>query len=104
MNGMQDMGGMHGFGPVDPNATSSFKADWEKRVYGINMISLMQGAYNIDKTRYYMEDVPPDVYLTISYWQRWASMIERLYTESGVLSTEEIDLKCATLAAEDSHG
>src|SRR4051794_37112976 len=97
------MGGMHRFGSVDPKATGTFKADWEKRVYGMNMLSLMQGAYNIDKTRYYMEDVPPDVYLSISYWQRWAWMIERLYTEAGVLTKDEIDRKCAQLEQELKH-
>jgi hypothetical protein len=103
MNGIHDMGGMHGFGPVDSDAETSFKADWEKRVYGVNMISLMQGAYNIDKTRFYMENVAPATYVTISYWDRWLQMIERLYVEAGVLTTEEIDARCAHLRTEDGR-
>ena len=34
MNGVHDLGGLHGFGPVDPGASTNrcFTTDWEKRV------------------------------------------------------------------------
>ena len=85
MNGIHDMGGMHGFGPVDPNYETGFEHDWQKRVYGINSLSLMQRAYNIDKTRFYMENHTPLVYLGMGYWERWLGMIEKLYAEAGVV-------------------
>lgn len=86
MDGIHDMGGMHGFGPVDPDYETVFAREEYKRVYGINMLSIMQRAYNIDKTRYYMENVSPVEYLTTPYWERWLGMIERLYAEQGVTS------------------
>jgi len=99
MNGIHDMGGMDGFGPVDPQYQRTFAADWEKRVFGVNMMSLMEGVYNIDTTRYYMENVPPAAYLQQDYWVRWLSMIERLLIEKGVLTKAEIDARQEILRA-----
>jgi len=84
MDGIHDMGGMHGFGPVDPSYETVFEREEYKRIYGINMLSILQRAYNIDKTRYYMENVSPAVYLATPYWERWLRMVERLYAELGV--------------------
>ncbi|GLH80737.1 hypothetical protein SSBR45G_56460 [Bradyrhizobium sp. SSBR45G] len=47
-------------------------------------MTLKQRAYNIDKTRYYMDNVRSSFYLTTPYWERWLGMIERLYAELGV--------------------
>lgn len=84
VDGVHDMGGFHGFGRVETTNESTFKSEAEKRVYAMNMLSLMQRVYNIDKTRFYMENVPPADYLWGNYWERWLGMVERLYAEAGV--------------------
>jgi nitrile hydratase subunit beta len=84
MDGIHDMGGFHGFGPVDPKNEVTFANDAERRIYAMNMLSIMQGVYNIDKTRYYMENVHPARYLGTSYWERWVGMVETLYAEHGI--------------------
>ena len=36
MNGAQDMGGEHGFGPIDPEAGEPvFHAEWERRAFAL---------------------------------------------------------------------
>ncbi len=38
MNGAQDMGGMHGFGAVEPEPNEPvFHADWEKRAFALTL-------------------------------------------------------------------
>lgn len=90
MDGIHDMGGYHGFGAVNPRYETTFANVYQKRVYAMNMLSIMQGVYNIDKTRYYMENVPPAEYLGADYWERWLGMVEKLYAEAGV--TPETDV------------
>jgi nitrile hydratase len=90
MDGIHDMGGMHGFGKVDPDYETVFSREEYKRVYGVNMLSIIQGVYNIDKTRYYMENASPIDYLTTPYWERWLGMIEKLYAELGVIEGKDL--------------
>ena len=38
MNGGQDLGGVHGFGPVEPEQNEPvFHADWEKRAFALTL-------------------------------------------------------------------
>src|SRR5882672_6762023 len=48
VNGVHDMGGMHGFGPIRPRQNEeAFHAEWEKRVPGLDAASRLHGVYNI---------------------------------------------------------
>ena len=50
MNGVHDMGGMHGFGPVEREENDPpFHAAWEGRIAGINRSAQARGIYNIDE-------------------------------------------------------
>ena len=50
MNGVHDMGGMHGFGPIVREANEPlFHAAWEARVFGIEELS--DDFFNIDAFR-----------------------------------------------------
>ena len=41
MNGVHDLGGMHGFGPIDlgPYGQATIHADWERRLVGIEELT-----------------------------------------------------------------
>ena len=78
MNGVHDMGGMHGFGPVEPEPNEPpFHEAWEGRVLALQRALSYAGAWNIDMSRYAQERLPPRVYLTVSYYKRWALGMER---------------------------
>ena len=48
MNGAQDMGGKHGFGPVEPEPNEPvFHAEWEKRAFALTLAMGMPGGWNI---------------------------------------------------------
>ncbi len=60
MNGAQDMGGVHGFGPVEPEPNEPvFHAEWEKRAFALTLAMAMPGQWNIDMSRFARENREP---------------------------------------------
>ena len=72
MNGIHDMGGMQGFGPVEPEANEPvFHHTWEGRALALNRAMGYARLWNIDMSRAAIEKMPPDLYLTRSYYAKW---------------------------------
>jgi len=91
MNGVHDMGGMHGFGKVEPEADEPpFHAGWEGRVLAMQRAMSFTGAWTIDMSRAAQERLPADVYLSVSYYHRWALGMERNVVEQGLVDSDEI--------------
>ncbi|HVX91968.1 MAG TPA: nitrile hydratase subunit beta [Xanthobacteraceae bacterium] len=91
MNGVHDMGGMHGFGPVEPEANEPvFHADWEARAFALTRAMAYTGAWNIDESRVSREVLPPHVYLGSSYYARWTLGLEILLREHGLVDADEL--------------
>src|SRR3954451_11350548 len=98
MNGPHDMGGMHGFGRVEPEENEPvFHADWEKTVFGIAGALRGRGLINIDESRHAIERMPPADYLGSSYYARWLAGYERLVVEKGIVTEEELQARIALL-------
>lgn len=89
MNGGQDLGGMQGFGPViqEPNEPY-FHADWEARVLGMVLAAGPLGLWNIDIGRHARETIPPQDYLTFSYYQIWLAGLEKLIARNHLLDKD----------------
>ena len=86
MNGAHDMGGTHGFGPVEPERDEPwFHAEWERRVFALTIAMGASGEWNIDMSRFAREDRPPPDYLSKTYYELWLAGLERLLAERGVL-------------------
>lgn len=96
MNGVHDMGGMHGFGTV-PKDPAAFHADWEKTAYVMNKLLRLQGEYNIDEYRHSVERMDPAAYLGATYFERWFTGVEQLLLEKNILDPEEIEQRLAAL-------
>jgi nitrile hydratase subunit beta len=81
---VNDVGGMTGFGPVtvEPDEPP-FHADWEARVYALNVAMVRRGVYNLDQFRDAIERMPPAEYLAASYYERWLVAIESLTADAG---------------------
>ena len=77
MNGVHDMGGMHGMGAVAPEKDEPvFHEEWEARVYALTrVVRAGAGRWNIDAGRYEIERLPPAEYLRMSYYERWAARL-----------------------------
>ena len=76
-NSVHDMGGMHGFGPVEAEPNEPvFHADWEKRVLAMQRAMGFTGLWTIDGGRASLENLPPVTYLASSYYERWFRGLE----------------------------
>jgi nitrile hydratase len=98
MNGVHDMGGMHGFGPVLAEANRHpGRAEWEHRADAILRAMLAGGLANIDEARHAIERLPPADYLAASYYERWLQAFERLLVEKGVVTADAVAGRMARL-------
>jgi nitrile hydratase len=91
MNGVHDMGGMDGFGKVEPEPNEPmFHREWEGRVLAMVRAMGAAGAYNIDTSRFYRESLPPEVYLSSSYYKKWLLGLENNLIDKGYVGADEV--------------
>ena len=91
MNGVHDMGGMDGFGKVEPEPNEpTFHENWEARVMAMVRVMGANGGINIDMQRFARESLPPDVYLASSYYKKWFLAIEQQIIARGIAGADEI--------------
>jgi nitrile hydratase subunit beta len=91
MNGVHDMGGMHGFGKVEPEAGEPvFHAPWEGRVLAMNRAMGWLRQWTIDADRFAREMLPPAVYLASSYYRKWTLGLERQCVQAGFVGEDEL--------------
>jgi hypothetical protein len=85
------MGGRPGAGPVETVAHEP--ADWELLADAVAKALTAKGLRKLDEGRRAMEDLPPEEYLALGYYERWIAGIEALLIEKGVVTREEIDVR-----------
>jgi nitrile hydratase len=91
MDGVHDMGGMHGFGKVEPEQDEPvFHSEWEDRCLALNRAMGFAGVWTIDQGRAGIEELPPDIYLSSSYYKKWALRLEKMVVQQGLAEAEEI--------------
>jgi len=92
MNGVHDMGGMQGMGPVQHEENEPvFHSPWEGRMYAINRALGAWRKWNIDAGRHQIELIPPSDYLRMSYYERWLTRNIELLVKHGLVTHDEID-------------
>jgi nitrile hydratase subunit beta len=88
---IHDMGGMHGFGKVEPEPDEPvFHDAWEGRTLALNRAMGYTGVWTIDQTRAGIEALPPDVYLTSSYYKKWELRLENMIVGLGLADADEL--------------
>ena len=101
MNGIHDLGGMHGVGPLEIEKDEPlFHAEWEKRVFGIFFGLAPHGYFNLDEFRHAIERMDAAEYLGSSYYEHWLHAYETLLVENGAITAEEYAARCAEVAEE----
>ena len=92
MNGVHDMGGMHGMGPVRQEKSEPvFHARWEGRVFALNRAVGAWGKWNIDASRHSKELIPPAEYLRIGYYEKFLIGMTELLINSGLVTRGEVE-------------
>jgi hypothetical protein len=73
MNAGHDLGGMHGFGPVEIERDEPvFHHEWERRAFAMTLAAGFLGKWNIDQSRFAREQMPPAEYLATTYCEAWS--------------------------------
>lgn len=91
MNGIHDLGGMHGFGVVSAeHGEPPFHERWEGRAAAMVDIMTFPPGFTVDRFRYLRETLRPDLYLTQSYYEQWLYIAEQALLESGMISADEL--------------
>ena len=105
MDGIHDLGGKQGFGPVQvddclPDNRAGFAQDWEAKVFAILRALPGAGALqNSDQFRHAVERIAPSAYLTHGYYGRWLGALETLLAEAGVVTVAEVDARSGNQAS-----
>lgn len=102
MNGVHDMGGMHGMGTVTIERDEPvFHARWEARVYALQRAASFLGRWNTDMSRFARERMPPAAYLAATYYERWLFGLQTLLADQGLVTAQELATgRAATKASE----
>jgi nitrile hydratase beta subunit len=91
MNAGHDLGGMMGFGPIDPvEDEPKFAQNWERRVFALTLAASVPGGWTLDNSRYARESLPPPQYLNSSYYEIWLAGLEKLTVEHNLLDRREL--------------
>ncbi len=93
MDGIHDMGGMHGFGPVEREEDEpAFHHVWEGRVLGIVVATPVPVPGGMRNS---IENMEPAHYLSSSYYEKWLYARVKGLVDAGVLTEEELDARTA---------
>jgi len=90
-NSVHDMGGMHGFGPVQAEPDEPpFHARWEGRTFAMQRAMGFIGLWTIDAGRASLEALAPLDYLGSSYYRRWFLGLENRLLARALVAEDEI--------------
>jgi nitrile hydratase subunit beta len=91
MNGIHDMGGMDGLGPILREANEPvFHEAWEARMFGLAQASTHPAGYTVDLFRYLGEQMPAAAYLAQSYYERWYFLTALALLQGGMVTLPEL--------------
>ena len=86
-------------GPVQPSGHEI--EPWEKRIEAILRCMQLREppVVTLDELRRGIEELPPKLYDSLSYYERWIASLTNIMVEKGVLSHAEVDQRMARIKA-----
>jgi nitrile hydratase len=92
MDGVHDMGGMHGFGSVlEPGGEAVYHDRWEPRVFAIHMLIGVEGLGAGPGGRPVREEMDPAHYLAAGYYERWLYSAEQRLLRRGTIAPGDVE-------------
>jgi hypothetical protein len=82
-----DMGGLTA-GPID--RADHPHAPWEKKVDALLRLLVAKKVLTLDELRRGIEEIGPDAYDRLAYFERWITSISNVLLEKGVVRVEEL--------------
>jgi nitrile hydratase subunit beta len=92
VDGIHDVGGLDGFGPVETTADEPvFAEEWERRALRAMLATVIALHAGGATFRHSIERMDPAHYLNSSYYEHWLTGISTLLVEAGLVSSAELD-------------
>jgi nitrile hydratase subunit beta len=100
MDGVHDMGGMHGFGRVvGSGGELAYHERWEPRVFAISCVAGVEGLGGGPGGRAVREEMDPARYLAASYYERWLYSSEQRLLRKGTIESGDVEAMMGRLGA-----
>src|SRR3954471_12879626 len=94
MDGIHDLGGKQGYGPVVIESEEPvFHEAWERRAARVIFGSFMLGRFNGGEYRHAIERMEPAWYLTSPYYEHMLTGVATCLVEKGVIDRSELDAR-----------
>ena len=102
MDGIADMGGTEGWGPVHPPSRDEpvFAEPWQGRAFALTTNATRLSGRNLDAFRHAIERLDRSAYLDDGYYGRWLNASELMLTDSAILAPTAIDARARNLRGE----
>jgi len=92
VDGVHDLGGLDGFGPVEHAASEPlFDEDWERRTFRLMIGWIAAKNPSGGRMRHSIERMAPEHYLCSSYYEHWLTGAATMAVDAGVTTPEELD-------------
>jgi nitrile hydratase subunit beta len=92
VDGVYDLGGLDGFGPVEHTAAEPlFEQEWERGAFRVMIGWLATQAPPGGRFRHSIERMAPEHYLSSSYYEHWLTGAATMAVESGFTTQDELD-------------
>lgn len=72
---------------------------WEKRVDALMRLTSAKGYFTVDGLRRALEDMGPESFETMSYYERWIASVTQNLIEAGALTVDELNARMEEVAA-----
>ena len=95
VDGIHDLGGMGGFGPVEIERDEPvFHDSWEALAFALNALGIaVLKAYNAEEYRHAVERMDPAHYLAAPYYERMLTGVASLLVEKGIVTRTELEVR-----------
>ena len=91
MDGVHDLGGRDGMGPVVVEEDEPvFHEPWERRVFGLAGAALGAAGAGTPVFRHGIERMLPAHFFAASYYERWLTSLATVLVERGIVTREEL--------------
>jgi nitrile hydratase subunit beta len=102
MDGVHDLGGMHGFGRVvEEGGELAYHEPWEPRVFAIQLLIGSEGLGAGPGGRVVREEMDPASYLAASYYERWLYSAERRLLRKSTIAPGDVEAMMERLTGDE---
>jgi hypothetical protein len=90
-----DMGGLPAGAVKREQDEEHVYSEWERRVDALSVVLGARSLIAVDERRLAIESLPPELYDSLAYYEKWLASMAQTLVSRGVITTEELARKMA---------